>query len=189
MTENRLLLHICCGPCALYPGLKLIEQGFSVMGLFYNPNIQPLQEYLRRRQGVQQAAEYLGIKVIFLDKEYEPSSYLRHVAFRENNRCFLCYQMRLLRTLQIARKGGFAYYSSTLLYSKQQNQWQLSELARDLCQGSSIEFWNQDFRQGWQQGIEISLELGLYRQNYCGCIFSEFERFKHQLPAETKGDN
>lgn len=181
MSQGKLLFHICCGPCALYPGLQLLRQGFEVLGLFYNPNIHPLKEYLRRRQGVEQAAEYLGIKVIFLDREYDPVSYLRQVVFRENSRCFLCYQMRLQRTLQVARKGDFDFFSTSLLYSKQQRHQEISDLARDIALPGKIKFLYQDFRQGWKQGLDLSLKLGLYRQDYCGCIYSEINRFQSQL--------
>lgn len=182
----RILLHICCGSCALYPVKELQGQGLDVMGLFYNPNIHPLQEYLRRRQTVEQAAEYLGIKVIYLDQEYDPVHYLRQVVFRESNRCFICYQMRLQRTLQLARRGKFDYFSSTLLYSKQQKHQEIADLARDMSGAGKVQFWYHDFRVGWKQGIELSLELGLYRQDYCGCIYSELERFQSQLSAKSK---
>ncbi len=184
MPGTRLLMHLCCGSCALYPVKELQKQGLEVMGLFYNPNIQPLQEYLRRRQGVEQAAEYLGIKVIYLDQEYDPAHYLRQVVFREQSRCLICYQMRLERTLHLARRGRFDYFSSTLLYSKQQKHLEVTQLARDMSRTGKVQFWYQDFRKGWNKGIELSLELGLYRQQYCGCIYSELERFQGDLRSK-----
>ncbi len=178
---GRLLLHICCGPCALYPVQRLQEQGVDVVGLYYNPNIHPLQEYLRRREALAQAAQRLGVRVIYKDDEYDPKLWFRAVSCREENRCFHCYALRLERTLQIARRGGFDAFSSTLLYSKRQEHAMIAGLARDMAGGGSPAFLYDDFRQGWSQGIEQSKEWGLYRQQYCGCLYSEVERYQREL--------
>lgn len=181
MPNPKMLLHICCGPCAIFPLQDLLAKGHEVLGLFYNPNIHPLQEYLRRKEGVGQVAEKLGIRVLYLDEEYDPVVYLRRVAFRESSRCLLCCQLRLERTLSIARHGKFDYFSSTLLYSKQQKHEEIARLGRDLAGGGRVRFWYQDFRSGWQQGIELSKEWDIYRQTHCGCLYSEFERWQGLL--------
>lgn len=183
MTGKRLLLHICCGPCAIYPLQSLLEQGFTVVGLYYNPNIHPLQEYLRRRQALTQVAEHFACQVIYKDQDYRPEDYLRQVSFREENRCFYCYQMRLERTLHIARHGRFDYFSTTLLYSKFQKHDLISQLGTDLAGGGQVRFWYQDFRQGWSEGIDLSRDWGIYRQEYCGCIYSEKERYIRALKS------
>ncbi|MCF8108592.1 MAG: epoxyqueuosine reductase QueH [Desulfohalobiaceae bacterium] len=177
----NILLHFCCGPCAIYPLRALLEQGHEVTGLFYNPNIHPLQEYLRRRGSAREVGERFGIRMIFLDREYDPQAYMRRVAFRENSRCLLCYQVRLERTLSIARRGKFQGFSSTLLYSKQQQHQVIAKLGADLAGDGRVGFVYQDFRLGWQEGIQQSLEWELYRQDYCGCLYSEFERFQERL--------
>jgi len=181
MTQEKILLHACCGPCMIYPVEVLQEQGFEVVALFYNPNIHPLKEYLRRRQGVLEIAEHLDIKVIFKDDEYDPVQYFRHVTFRENMRCYFCYQMRLERTFSIASRGRFDYFSTTLLYSKIQNHQQITDLGESLAGGGRLRFYYSDFRQGWKYGVEKSKELGIYRQDYCGCVYSEMERFRREL--------
>lgn len=182
--KPRLLLHACCGPCSIAPVRHLLAEGFEVTALFYNPNIHPLQEYRRRAEAMAAAAERLGISVIWKHGEYDPSVYFRAVTFRETNRCFHCYQLRLERTAQIARKGGFDAFSSTLLYSKMQKHEMIADLGRDLAGGSSCEFLYRDFREGWKEGIEVSKEWGLYRQQYCGCLYSEAERYaKEPLPG------
>jgi len=116
----RLLLHICCGPCSVTVVRALLDAGLDVTGLFYNPNIQPLTEYLRRREGVEQVASRLGIPVVFLDNEYDPAVFPRQTAFREAERCQACYALRLGRSAAHARENGFDWFSSTLLYSKYQ---------------------------------------------------------------------
>ncbi len=150
------------------------------MGLFYNPNIQPLQEYLLRREAAVQSAGDQDVEVIFMDKEYHPQVFLRHIVFREENRCFLCRQLRLERTRSMALKSGFDFFTTTLLFSKNQPFEQIilygQSLSTDKCR-----FLEIDFRSGWKQGGDQSRAMGIYRQNYCGCIFSEFERFKGQL--------
>lgn len=175
------MIHICCGPCAIYPVQELLGQGYEVFGLYYNPNIHPLQEYLRRKQGVQAVAEHLGFRMIYKDDEYDPVSYFRHVVFREHNRCFLCYQMRLERTFSLAKRGKFDCFTSTLLYSKMQKHDQIASLAEDISGGSQVHFLYSDFRKGWSTGIELSHKWGIYRQQYCGCIFSELERYQKEL--------
>jgi predicted adenine nucleotide alpha hydrolase (AANH) superfamily ATPase len=179
--DKKILLHICCGPCAIYPLIWLKKQGYEVVGLYYNPNIHPLQEYLRRKEALQEVAARLKFKVIFKDEEYDPAGYLRQVVFREQNRCFHCYQMRLERTASIAKRGNFNYFTTTLLYSKFQKHEMITGLARDLSGNTKARFLYVDFREGWKQGIELSKEWEIYRQQYCGCIYSEFERYKKGL--------
>ncbi len=178
---QRLLLHICCGPCAIYPISYLKDMGMEIMGLYLNPNIHPLQEYLKRKHALTQVSSHMGFKVIYKDEEYNPMAYFRQICFRENNRCFYCYHMRLERTVSIALRGGFDYFSTTLLYSKFQKHDEIKKLCQDLSKGQKIKFFYHDFRQGWHYGIEKSKEMGIYRQQYCGCIFSEFERYKKEL--------
>lgn len=181
----RILLHLCCGPCAIAPIRRLQEAGYEVTGLYYNPNIHPLKEYLRRREGVVQVAEKRGVRVLYKDDEYDPQLFTRATAHREANRCFHCYQLRLERTFQIARRGTFSAYSTTLLYSKYQKHEVIKQLGTDIAADSeTITFHYQDFRAGWAEGIETSKAWNVYRQQYCGCLFSEFERYRKELTQE-----
>lgn len=180
---SRVLLHICCGPCAIAPVRRLQEQGCEVTGLFYNPNIHPLQEYLRRRQGLEDVARKVGIKVIWLDKEYDPQRWVREVTLRENSRCKLCYALRLEKAHKVASRGGFDCFSSTLLYSRQQKHESIARLGQDIAGNGTPAFLYQDFRSGWEEGIETSKAWGVYRQQYCGCLYSEFERYRKELDA------
>lgn len=159
----------------------LQEEGLEVVGLFSNPNIQPLAEYLRRRDGAVRAAEALGIRLIVKDRDYDPQAWYREIAFRETNRCFHCYRIRLERTAALTARGGFDWFSTTILYSKKQKHEVLRQLGQDISAGGRAQFLYRDFRQGWLAGIQRSEELGLYRQQYCGCLYSELERHKREL--------
>lgn len=187
-TMSKILLHACCGPCSIVPLKRLKADGHDITVLFFNPNIHPLQEYLRRREGMAEVAAHYDVPVIFLDREYTPQNWFQAISFREANRCFYCYEMRLKRTLSIARKGNFDAISSTLLYSKQQKHEVIAKLGQDICGGGAVQFLYRDFRDGWQEGIEISKEWGIYRQPYCGCLYSENERYARELRAVCDED-
>ncbi len=179
----RVLAHICCGPCAAYTLQQLLDDGFEVMGFFYNPNIHPLQEYLRRREAAAEVCDRLGVKVIWKDADYNPQTWFREITFREANRCFHCYRLRLEPALHAAQRGGFDLFTTTLLYSKHQKHEVIAGLCKDMAEGGKTAFLYRDFREGWQQGIETSKEWGIYRQQYCGCLYSEYERYGRELNA------
>jgi hypothetical protein len=183
----KILVHLCCGPCAITSIQTLTGAGMEVTGLYYNPNIHPLTEYLRRREGVAEVAARLGIPVIYKDDEYDPKVYFRAVTFREPNRCLPCYALRLERTLAIARRGGFDLFTTTLLYSKFQKHEQIRSLGQDLAEGSGVGFHYEDFRLGWSEGIDLSRQWGIYRQQYCGCLYSETERYASGLKDPARG--
>ncbi|ADW19427.1 protein of unknown function DUF208 [Desulfobulbus propionicus DSM 2032] len=183
----RILLHLCCGPCAVYPLIRLRNQGHAVEGVFYNPNIHPYQEFRRRVEAVKQlslAAEF----PVTIDENYGLTEYLRQVVFHEAERCPICYEMRLVRAVQTAAAGDFDAFTTTLLYSKYQNHRLLIERCQRLAAEHGVDFYYEDFRLGWQEGIDESIRLGLYRQPYCGCIYSEQERYDKRLrkrPRQT----
>lgn len=172
----RVLLHICCGPCAIMPLKSLRAEGYEVMGLFYNPNIQPYRESQRRLETLTAWAQPEGLRLIVAD-EYDPEAWMRKVAFREGERCRLCLHQRLTRAAQVAAKGGFDAFTSTLLYSVRQKH----ELIRELGQAAGAQrgapFLYRDWRPLWRQGVAASREAGMYRQPYCGCLFSERDRY------------
>lgn len=179
----RILLHICCAPCATYPFKTLLEQGHQVDGFFYNPNIQPFQEYLRRKEAVEKYAVQTGNKIIF-PPGYDFQEFLRTVVFRESSRCRYCYYQRLQQTAGVARKGEYDAFTTTLLISKQQKHEQVKQIAQDISEEVGIKFFYQDFRPGWKEHWELTDRYDLYKQQYCGCIYSEYERFKNSLSHE-----
>lgn len=179
----RVLLHICCANCAIYPVEWLRSQGHEVRGLFFNPNVQPYQELARRREAVERLSAEMQLPVIYMDK-YPLEEFLRRVVFREAQRCLICYQWRLGTAARVARRGRHDAFTTTLLFSKHQDHQLVAALAAEEARRSGVAFLEEDFRTGWNEGNRRSRELGLYRQSYCGCIYSERDRF---APRERKG--
>lgn len=176
----RILLHQCCGPCSVYPVKRLTGQKHSIMGYWYNPNIHPVTEFYKRLQTLKVFNDDNGIKTI-VDETYGLVDFVRTAAFRESKRCRFCYQMRIEKAAQIAAKGNFDAFTTTLMYSKWQDHNLMKELCESVSEKYSIAFHYEDYREGWQEGINTSKELGMYRQQYCGCIYSEEDRYLNQL--------
>lgn len=177
----RILLHICCGPCALYPLAVLRAEGLEVTGLFFNHNIHPYQEYQRRRDAALQMAELERLELIMQD-QYQLEEFLAHVAAEPEKRCGYCYASRLDVAAGAARKNGFDAFTSSLFYSRFQNHDLMRAKAEEAAVYHNVPFLYRDYRPGWQEGIRRSKELGLYRQQYCGCIYSEKERYHPREP-------
>lgn len=172
----KVLLHVCCANCACYPIDRLREQGHEVRGLFHNPNIQPYEEFTRRKEAVGQLSKELKIPIIFKD-EYPLEEFFRRMVFREGQRCWICYQWRLETTARVAKRGRYDAFTTTLLYSKHQNHDWIRHVAEEEARARGVRFLYEDFRGGWKEGMERSTALGFYRQSYCGCIYSERDRF------------
>lgn len=170
------LIHICCANCLIYPLKVLREAGWETTGFFYNPNIHPYQEYQRRLETLRGYETQAGLKMIYRD-EYDLEAFLRGVVYREHERCRYCYYSRLEATVQMAKSCGFEAFTTTLLYSKYQNHAVIKEIGESLAKQFSVPFYYEDFRKWWQEGVRESKATGLYRQQYCGCIYSEKERY------------
>lgn len=172
----KLLLHICCAPCSIYPVRILRESDYDIMGYFDGSNIHPYTECLKRQQTLSDYAAQINLKLI-IQEEYELESFLRNVVFREKNRCQICYHHRLRSTALLAKRGKFDRFSTTLLYSKYQNHDAIKTIGEAVGKEAGVPFHYLDFRRGWKEGIRVSKQLGMYRQQYCGCIYSEKERY------------
>ena len=172
----KVLLHICCANCAIYPIKSVREEDLEVMGFFYRHNIHPYTECLRRQEALEAYAEQIDLKVIY-QEGYDLEGFIRNVAFRETERCNYCYHDRLRSTALLAKRGKFDYFTSTLLYSKHQKHALIRSIGDSIGKSVGIPFLYQDYREGWKEGIECSKQMGLYRQHYCGCVYSEKERF------------
>jgi hypothetical protein len=172
----RILLHTCCANCVLFPLKELRKGGHEVTAFFYNHNIHPYQEYLKRKETLVELAPKINLPVICPER-YDLKEFLRNVAFKEDERCSYCYRSRLQATVEEAKKGGYDCFSTTLLYSKFQKHDIIKKTGEALSEEYGIEFYYQDFRKGWEEGVRESKELNLYRQQYCGCIYSEEERY------------
>ena len=183
---KRILLHICCGPCSTYPIKQLREEGFQVTGFWYNPNIHPWQEHQRRRESLEKYAEAVDLPVIWYEK-YEMPLYFRAVVGHERfgERCRSCYRMRLEKTARVAAEGGpsagsgrgFDAFTTTLLISPHQDQALIRQIGEEVAEEWEVEFYFENFRRGWSERGRLTREHDLYRQQYCGCIYSEWERY------------
>lgn len=190
LPANSLLLHVCCGPCAVMPITRLLDEGFAVTAWFMNPNIQPLAEYLRRREAAGQCAEQLGVPIIYADETWDIVNWLRAVAGRDTPpaRCAYCCESRMQAAFAFARQQGFAWVSSSLLYSRYQPHEVIKAAGEQLAaQEGAPGFAYRDFREDWQEGIDRSKAMELYRQPYCGCVYSEAERYQKKLLRCIKG--
>ncbi len=172
----KLLMHVCCGPCTIYPLKTLRTHGHDVTGIFYNPNIHPYLEYTRRKQTLQDYAEKILLTVIW-QEGYPLEDFLHHVAINHEERCIYCLTDRLKFTAEQARKENYDAFTSTLLYSRFQKHDLIRQTGETLGQQMGIPFFYEDFRIGWNEGVKISKDMEMYRQPYCGCIYSEKERF------------
>lgn len=170
----KLLLHTCCAPCLVYPLEALRREGFLVTGFFYNPNIHPLAEYIKRKEAL--AVLNPGIEITY--PEYLPQEFFRAVNLKEERpkRCAICWELRLKATAAVAKEKGFPYFTTTLLVSPYQDQGLLKEIGERIAQDEGVKFYFADFRPGFRQAHVEAKAKGIYCQKYCGCIYSEIER-------------
>ncbi|MCF7873721.1 MAG: epoxyqueuosine reductase QueH [Candidatus Omnitrophica bacterium] len=178
--QKKLLLHICCGVCACH-AIKLLEsERYSVTGFFYNPNIHPYKEYLRRKKETEKIAKLYNIKII--EGNYELNRWKDSCdQFRQEKeggkRCNLCFKLRLEKTYQLTQENNFDYFTSTLTISPHKNSQKIFQIGENI---GGNQFLNIDFKKkdGFKKTIEQAKKLNLYRQNYCGCIYSLRDRKK-----------
>lgn len=177
----KILLHICCANCAIYPVKTLRAGGVEVTGYFFNDNIHPYREFRLRLDSARQYADAVELPLI-VNTSYALDEFLANVAAAPAGRCTYCYQSRLEETARFAVEHGFAAFSSSLLYSRYQQHDLIRASGEAIAQRYGVDFLYEDFRSGWQEGIVVSKAMGLYRQQYCGCIYSERDRYQ---PRET----
>ncbi|MEE4313263.1 MAG: epoxyqueuosine reductase QueH [Desulfofustis sp.] len=180
-----LFLHVCCAPCLLYPARVLADRQIPFTCFFFNPNIHPFKEFKKRLDTFVSLAESRQYPYV-LERDYGLRSFLRAVVFQEQRRCTICYHTRLEKTCQRAAAHDFTAVSTTLLYSKYQRHEELKNQAERFAKQYHLTFYYHDFRSGWQHGIDESRSLGLYRQPYCGCIYSEQERYDNRLKKQIR---
>lgn len=180
----RLLLHSCCAPCSSYV-LEYLSSYFEITVLYYNPNIYPESEYEKRVQEQQDLIRNIPCKypISFLEGVYETGRFYEMAKGLEEireggERCFRCYEMRLRETARIAAEEKFDYFTTTLSISPMKNAQKLNELGGGLEEAYGVKYLHSDFKKknGYKRSIELSEEYGLYRQDYCGCVFSLQER-------------
>lgn len=176
-----LLLHSCCAPCSSYT-IEYLSQYFRITVLYYNPNISPESEYDHRIEEQQRFISELKTvtPVSFVAGEYDPQTFYNAVRGLENEpeggaRCMVCYRMRLERAAQMAAELGLDYFTTTLTISPLKRADKINEIGEEIAAQTGVKFLPSDFKKrgGYLRSIELSREYGLYRQNYCGCVFSK----------------
>ena len=185
--EGRtILLHTCCGPCSTYTINRLRDQGFDVSGLWYNPNVHPYAEHQKRLTSMREYAESAGMPLL-CEEGYEMLDFLRNIVGSEahGERCRHCYAMRLDRTARVAAQEGFDAFTTTLLISPHQDQDKLRDVGEASSKTHGVEFHFENFRRGWSERGRLTREHDLYRQHYCGCVYSEWERHTGQKTQST----
>ncbi len=170
------LLHICCAPCANQCVELLRSEQIEVTGFWYNPNIHPFTEYRSRRNCVRQYAESAGLPLLE-QNDYALRPFIREVAADIANRCAKCYEIRLFAAAKAAKEGGFDSFTSSLFISPYQNHELMTETANRAAEEYGVEFLYRDFRTVFRAGQEYAREHCFYMQKYCGCVFSEEERY------------
>ncbi len=180
----KLLMHTCCAPCSVYCIDSLRAENIEPTLFWYNPNIHPYIEYKTRRDCLKDYAAKVGARLI-IDEEYGLDEFCRNVVSDIPNRCVnYCYQKRLTETVRYAAKHGYDAFTTTLLVSPYQKHNELKAVCENLAAMAGIEFLYCDFRIGFREGQAKARELGLYMQKYCGCIFSEEDRYRKQIDRD-----
>ena len=179
----RLFLHSCCAPCSSYV-LEYLSKYFSITVFYYNPNISPREEYEKRVDEVCSLIKKMQFvnPVEFVEGRYEPEKFYDMAKGLEyspegHERCFKCYRMRLEEAARLAKEGGFDYFTTTLSISPLKNAGKINEIVEELAGIYQVSHLPSDFKKknGYKRSVELSHEYGLYRQNYCGCVFSRRE--------------
>ena len=174
----KILLHTCCAPCLIYPLERLKNKGLEVEAFYYNPNIHPFSEYNKRKEALEVLSRQLQLEIQF--SEYQPAEFFQAINTKEDlfSRCAICWSLRLQKTALAARENGFQGFSSTLLVSPYQNQELLKQLGAQAARDAGVEFYYEDFRPGFKKAHDQAKCQGIYCQKYCGCIYSEIERYR-----------
>ena len=182
-NKPKLLLHSCCAPCSSYV-LEYLSKHFDITVLYYNPNIYPEKEYFFRENEQERFInEAFTNDVKFIKEIYNPDEFYAAVKGLEGikeggERCFKCYLLRLEKTAQVAKENNFDFFTTTLSISPYKNAEKLNEIGEILSEKYGVEYLVSDFKKknGYKRSTELSREYNIYRQDYCGCVFSKNER-------------
>ena len=173
---KKILLHTCCGPCAICTVKRLRDHGFEVTAFWYNPNVHPFTEYRSRLEAMRTLARAIELPLIVAEG-YDMIDYFRAVVGHEGDRCRDCFRLRLKKAAAVAKEKGLDAFTTTLLISPYQKHELLREVGEEVARELGIDFYYGDFRPEFHESHHLSRELDLYRQKYCGCVYSEWERY------------
>ena len=172
----KVLLHTCCAPCSVKCIDELQKANFTPVIYWYNPNIHPYMEYKNRRDTRVKYSEEENLEII-LEDEYGLRNFISSVYPDFSDRCAKCYLQRLEKTARFAAENNYDFFSTTLLISPYQNHELICKIANQMAYKYGVEFFYHDFRPYFREGQKLAREKGFYMQKYCGCIFSEEERY------------
>ena len=171
----RILLHTCCAPCLIYPLESLRQEGFEVEAYFYNPNIHPEEEFIRRKTAFLDFSAACG--VLARIPEYNPSDYTNAIQDTQSpGRCNNCWEFRLKKTAEFAKAGNFDCFTTALLVSPYQDIEAIKKIGQDTAKAQDVAFLERDFRPGFREAQTQARAMGIYCQKYCGCSYSLEER-------------
>lgn len=180
----KLLMHTCCAPCSVYCIDKLRQQNIEPTVYWYNPNIHPYIEYKTRRDTLKEYTASINVNAIF-EEDYGLDEFCKNVIGDLQNRCVnYCYRVRMEQTAKYAKENGYDCFTTTLLVSPYQRHDELKAVCEEIAKEYGLEFLYRDFRGGFRDGQAKARELGLYMQKYCGCVFSEEDRYRKQIEKE-----
>lgn len=188
-----LLLHACCAPCSSYV-IEYLSNYFKITMYYYNPNIYPKEEYEKRLNELKRFIKQIKTKysIDILDCKYDSNEYFSAIKGLEDlgersERCYKCYEIRIRNTASIASKYNFDYFTTTLSISPYKNCEWINKIGIDFGVKYNVKYLFNDFkkRNGYKRSIELSKEYNLYRQDYCGCIYSKLERESEKREKET----
>ena len=182
---TSVLMHTCCAPCSLSCIDPLRAEGIEPVAFWYNPNIHPWKEYEARRDCLLAYAPTIEMQV-FVDVDYGLRAGVEHAASDIDHRCTYCYQHRLEETARYAAEHGYESFTSTLLASLYQDHDGIKAAAEKYARQYGVEFLYRDFRPNFRAGNQRARELGFYMQKYCGCVFSEQDRYQKQIDRDKK---
>jgi predicted adenine nucleotide alpha hydrolase (AANH) superfamily ATPase len=175
---KRVLVHSCCAHCAAYTLEYWRQQGYETSAFWYNPNIHPYTEHQHRLEAMQSLAQAMSLPLI-INEGYDIIEYFRQVVGHEAERCRYCFRLRLSKTAETAKAMGFDAFTTTLLISPQQKHDIIKETGHELAGEKGIDFFYADLRKRYSDSRHITKPMELYRQQYCGCVYSEWERYAH----------
>ena len=173
---KSVLVHSCCAHCAAYTAQYWREQGYETTALWYNPNIHPYMEHQRRLEAMQSLAKEKKLPLI-VTEDYGIIDYFRQVVGHEAQRCQHCFRLRLSNTLETANQMGFDAFTTTLLISPHQKHDLIREIGNQLAEEEGVTFLYTDLRKRYSESRRMTKPLNFYRQQYCGCVYSEWERY------------
>lgn len=178
----KLLMHICCSNCSIYPLETFLCKGIDIKGLWFNPNIHPYTEYSNRLDSVGKLQNLWNLDIEYID-DYPLDDFLKAVVNQGGKRCAICYSIRLDKTAETAKKMNLDCFTTSLLASPYQKFDKIIDIGNEIGKRHGIQFYSEDLRQGWNISRGLSREFGLYRQKYCGCIYSEMERYAKKVKS------